>query len=279
MIFHEAIAALRAAGIEEAETEARILFTDLGRVPAYKLHTEDPCVNDPRLDDALRRRANREPLAYILGEVSFYRETYRVSPDVLIPRADTEILVEHAIRLLPPNAFFFDFCTGSGCIAISVLAARPDCTACAVDISEKALALTIDNAKRNGVFDRLAVKRADLLHEKLDVSAAAAILSNPPYIAPSEKETLAPELAYEPQNALFADENGLLFYRHLLSAYQDDIKEGRFFLFEIGCTQGEALLSLAAERRMLAEFFPDYGGHTRVALCRSLADTLRLSST
>ena len=276
MTFRDTVAALRAAGIEEAENEARILFTEIGAIPSYKLHTENPNVDDPRLDDALAQRTHREPLAYILGEVSFYRETYRVSPDVLIPRADTEVLVEHAIRLLPPNAFFFDFCTGSGCIAVSVLAARPDCTACAVDISEKALALARDNAERNGVSDRLRIRGADLLREKIDVSEASAILSNPPYIAQSEQPSLAPELAYEPQGALFAEENGLHFYRHFLSAYKDDIKEGKFLLLEIGYTQKEALLSLAAEHHMLAEFFCDYGQNTRVALCRALADTLRL---
>lgn len=279
MTFREAVAKLKEAGIEEADTEARILFAELGHIPAYKLHTEESTVDDPRLTDALVRRIQREPLAYILGEVSFYKEIYRVSPHVLIPRRDTEILVERAIRLLPPNAHFLDFCTGSGCIAISVLASRPDCTACAIDISEKALALALENAERNGVSDRLTVRTADLLHEKIDVSDAAAILSNPPYIAHEEKNTLAPELAYEPQNALFADENGLLFYRHFLTQYENDMQNRKFFLFEIGHTQKEDLLALAAKNRMIAEFFCDYGGVARVALCRALSDSLFLSNT
>lgn len=276
MTFKEAVATLHMAGIEEAQTEARILFTELGGVASYKLHTENPAVNDPRLEEAIKRRLHHEPLAYILGEVCFYKETYRVSPHVLIPRADTEILVEHAIKLLPENAFFFDFCTGSGCIAISVLASRPDCTACAIDISENALALARDNAKRNGVSNRLSFRCADLLHEKIDVSRADAIFSNPPYIATSEQASLAPELAYEPQNALFAEENGLLFYHHFLSAYREDIKNGKFFLFEIGYAQKEALLSLAAQNRMMAEFFRDYGQNTRVARVTALLDSLRL---
>jgi len=107
---------------------------------------------EERVKDILEQRKNNIPLQYIVGKAYFMGLEFKVNKDVLIPQPDTEILVEQAIRLLPPNAFFFDFCTGSGCIAISVLAARPDCTACAVDISEKALALTIDNAKRNGVF-------------------------------------------------------------------------------------------------------------------------------
>ena len=276
MTFHEAIEALEAAGIEDADTEARILFAELGRIPSYKLHTENPCVTDTRLTDAIERRKKREPLAYILGELDFYRERYRVSPDVLIPRCDTEILVENAIRLLPQNAHFYDFCTGSGCIAISVLAARPDCTATAIDISEKAIALARENAERNGVSTRLTLRVADLLKEKIDVSNAAAILSNPPYIADGEKPSLAPELSFEPQNALFAEKNGLQFYRRFLSLYREDIKEGKFFLFEIGYNQKEALLRLAAENDFLAEFFCDYGGNTRVAYCRALASTLLL---
>ena len=125
--------------------------------------------------------------------------------------------------------------------------------------------------------ERLTVKSADLLQERIDISDADAILSNPPYIAENERTALAPELAFEPQTALFAEENGLLFYRRFLTDYKNDLTKGKFFLFEIGYTQKEALLRLASENGMLAEFFSDYGGNTRVALCRPLDDTLRLS--
>lgn len=103
---------------------------------------------------ALTRLENREPLAYIIGEWYFYDEVYKVSPDCLIPRPETEHVVEFLIKNLPPNGFFADLCTGSGCIAISTLVHRPDCRAVAVDISESALAVA-KVSESNGVSDRI----------------------------------------------------------------------------------------------------------------------------
>ncbi len=119
---------------------------------------------DPRdYEQAVRRLENREPLAYVLGEWYFYDEVYRVSPACLVPRPDTEHLVEELIRRLPKGAVFADLCTGSGCIAISTLAHRPDCRAVAVDLSKDALALARENASLNGVADRVEFRHADVL--------------------------------------------------------------------------------------------------------------------
>ena len=267
MTFTEAVRLLEDAGIAEAACEARILFSTLGGIPAHRLYTENPICVSPRLDHALARRMTREPLAYILGEVSFFRETYLVSPDVLIPRPDTEVLVEAAIKQLPHGALFYDFCTGSGCIAISILASRPDCTAVGFDISAAALALAQKNAVLNGVSHRLTLRCADLLVEKVDISHVSAVLSNPPYIAESERTDLAPELSFEPQNALFADEDGLCFYRHFLDTYAPSLSPNAFFLFEIGHTQKASLARLAQKNGLSASFIRDLGGHDRVAFC------------
>ena len=118
--------------------------------------------------EARRRLADGEPLAYILGEWSFYGEVYTVTPDVLIPRSDTEILVERLIRDLPQNGRFLDLCTGSGCVAISVAAHRPDLTCVAVDISAAALDIARKNAARNGVTERIRFVRGDVLGDLPD---------------------------------------------------------------------------------------------------------------
>ncbi len=264
--------ALADAGIEDARTEARLLFCHVTGIPMHRLLGCDPDTEDTRLAQALSHRLRREPLAYILGYAPFYRETYKVTPAVLIPRADTEILVEHAIRLLPPNARFADFCTGSGCIAVSVLAARPDCRAVAYDISKEALAIARENAVSNGVADRIAFACADLLTEHVSLDGVAAVLSNPPYITDDEMSTLAPELSFEPEHALRAPEKGLLFYRTFLSRYSKkglpSHAEAPFFLFEIGHTQFADVSRLAAQNGFSAACFPDLEGRDRVALCK-----------
>ncbi len=257
--------ALRGAGIEDSGVEAKLLFSHFsGLSPAAMMAEPGAECNDPALQAAVARRLLREPLGYILGEVCFFGETYRVSPACLIPRGDTERLVETAIDMLPNGALFADFCTGSGCIAISVLAHRPDCRAVAFDISEDALALARENAGRNGVAGRVEFVRSDLLsdpapHRRGDF---AAILSNPPYLTEKDLETPQPEITHEPRQALAGGADGLVFYRHFL-AYAT---HGCPFIFEIGAEQGGDIRSLAAAYGYRAEVTQDYEGRDRVAV-------------
>ena len=256
--------ALRAAGIEDAPAEARLLFSFVTGVPAAHLVGCDPVSDDPALAEALARRTRREPLRYITGEVGFWHETYRVTPDCLIPRADTECLVEAAVGHLPRGAHFADLCTGSGCIAVSTLAARTDCTADAYDIAEKTLALAEENAARNGVSERVRFRRRDLLTEEID-GVYDAILSNPPYIRDDVLPTLAPELAFEPRIALAGGRDGMDFYRAILALGAGHLAPGGFFLFEIGYDQKQAILDLAATHGYRAEVTDDLGGNPRCA--------------
>jgi len=218
---------------------------------------------DPRdYEQAVRRLENREPLAYVLGEWYFYDEVYRVSPACLVPRPDTEHLVEELIRRLPEGAVFADLCTGSGCIAISTLAHRPDCRAVAVDLSKDALALAKENASLNGVADRVEFRHADVLAgATLGDTRFDAVVSNPPYIVTAVIDTLEPEVLREPRMALDGGEDGLRFYRAILSDYRRNVADGGFFLLEIGYDQGDALRSLCP-----CEIKKDYGGNDRVAL-------------
>ncbi len=256
--------ALREGGIPEADTEARLLLSHFSGVsPAALLADRTREYESEALKAALARRLSREPLAHILGEVVFFEETYSVSADCLIPRSDTELLVEEAIALLPEGAHFADLCTGSGCIAISVLAHRPDATALAVDLSEAALALAKKNAERNGISSRISFLKDDILSPAFPTDALDAILSNPPYIRTSVVPTLAPELAYEPRMALDGGEDGLLFYRAMLERFSPSL-----FLFEIGYDQGADIRRLGEEKGYAVTVKRDLGGCDRLAVLK-----------
>jgi release factor glutamine methyltransferase len=243
-------------------------------LPAHRLRT-DPTLSLPDPDGALSRavsaREQRYPLQYLLGAWCFWRQEYEVSPDCLIPRPDTELLVEYAARHLPKNGRFIDLCTGSGCIAISLLCERPDLRGVAVDLFENTLALAQRNAHRNGIgVDRLTLLRADVLVGDFMSSLGAfdAIISNPPYITPAVIDTLAPELAFEPRAALDGGEDGLLFYRRMVTGqdYRAALTDGGCFIFEIGYDQGDALHRLARTHGDACAICRDLGGQERMAV-------------
>ena len=265
MTLRELSAHLASHGIENAAHEARLLFCHFGGFSPASLLGEDPSLDTPALQDAVARRCGREPLQYILGEVAFFRESYEVSPDCLIPRADTELLVEEAIARLPQGALFADLCTGSGCIAVSVLANRTDTVAHAYDISEGALALAARNARRNGVEGRLTLCKRDLLREAPGGALYDAILSNPPYIATAVVDTLAPEVAWEPRIALDGGTDGVDFYRAILSYAATCLKKDGFLLLEFGYDQEAAICRLGADCGFSCEVRRDLGGNPRLA--------------
>ena len=271
MTYGEMTAYLVDAGVDSPAFDAAQLLAHFCGVSTARLQCEpDRNYSDPHLLDALRRRAGREPLQYIIGEWNFWRETYRVAEGCLIPRADTELLVEYAVSHLPHGARFLDLCTGSGCIAVSTLASRPDCKADAVDAFPVPLALAEENARRNGVADRLTVRRGNLLVGEGVQGQYDAIFSNPPYIVRDVLSTLAPELAHEPVTALDGGEDGLLFYRAIFTHYRGALAPGGCFIFEIGYDQADALRVLAEEHRMRCEIFQDLGGCDRMAVLTEL---------
>lgn len=257
--------ALAAAGIENAAFEARLLvshFEGISMAEALTAEISKESFTSEALASALSRRLQREPLAYITGKVGFYGEELSVTPDTLIPRADTEILVEEAIKRLPKGAFFADIGTGSGAIVLSVLKHRPDLSAVAVDISPAALAVAKRNAKALGALGRVHFLEADAL-EALpeEVTGAEAILSNPPYIESAVIETLAPELAFEPALALDGGADGLSFYRAILEKCTAPL-----FLFEIGYNQAAALTEMGKGHNFSVCIKQDFGGNDRVAI-------------
>ena len=251
MTFSEIKNALAAAGIENCDGEARILLEEF---------------KGDGLCAALERRIKREPLQYIIGRWPFYREEYFVTPDCLIPRSDTEILVDYLVKHLPQGAKVIDLCTGSGCIAISTAKNRPDSSVIACDISEGALGIARKNAVHNGVkveFFTADVKNPSTIGDEFD-----CIVSNPPYIQTNVVDTLKEELFCEPRIALDGGNDGMDFYRAIVENYKANLKKGGFFAFEMGYDQKDAIKAIAAENGFDFEEIYDYGGNFRVAVLK-----------
>lgn len=263
----EAISILTEAKIENPKHDARVIFKKLGGLRDYELLSPAACSDTPAIIRAIERRAKKEPLQYIIGEVDFYRESYKVTPDCLIPRQETELLVDYAVKNIPTGKKFIDICTGSGCIAISTLSNTSDTTAIALDLSEGALRVANENAKRNGVFDRIEFVCRDALAEPCN-GLFFAVLSNPPYVTEAAYAALEPEIYAEPRMAFLAGEDGLIFYRAIVKLYKDNIEKDGFFAFEIGYDQGEALRKIASEHGMSAEIIKDYSGLDRLAILK-----------
>lgn len=267
MTLSEAIELLQAAGVDDCVFEARRIFSEIGRVPPYMLASRAFFTDDEAVISAVERRATGEPLGYILGKVSLFREVYKVTPSVLIPRPDTEILIEYAVKNLPSGAEFIDLCTGSGCVAISVLNNTDGTVAKAIDISKEAISLARENSISNGVEKRLDLEVADVFTFKTD-DKFDAILSNPPYVKENVYKGLQKEIFFEPKIAFVGGEDGLKFYRAITKAYKGNLKENGFIAYEIGYDQGNELRVIAEENGFACEIIKDLSGNDRVAVLR-----------
>ncbi len=262
-------AALREAGVPSPEHEAEMLLCELFSLTPAALPA-DPArdFSSPRLDDALARRKRREPLQYILGKAYFCGEVYLLNDACLIPRPDTELLVETAVKLLPENGRFADLFCGSGCVGISLAAARRDARGVGTDLSEKALEAARKNAAENGTADRISFFAADIRNAPLGEERYDLITANPPYLTESEMRALQPEVAFEPRAALDGGPDGLLFYRITLDLCSENLRPDGAFLFEIGYRQGAAVTALAESRGYRATPLRDLGGNDRVLLLK-----------
>ena len=270
MTIEEAIRILTEAGIDSASHDAEELFCRFGGYSRSTLYMMSRIESDsPRLTQAVERRAKREPLQYIIGTAYFYGEKYKVTPDCLIPRFDIETLVDYAVKNLPSGAVFMDLCTGSGCVAISVLSHTKDTYAIAVDIDGGALAVAEENAHTNGVSDRIHLRRADLMQEVVD-EPVFAVLSNPPYVSEEAYKGLADEIFAEPPHAFLGGIDGGDFYRHLTPIYKEKIDKKGFIAYEIGYDQADLLRQIAEDNAMSCEIIKDLSGNDRVAVLRIL---------
>lgn len=197
------------------------------------------------LRDLLRRAKNHEPVQYIVGEVPFYHCSISLSPDVLIPRPETEELVELAIKCIDERSekslVLADVCTGSGCIAIAIKKARPHVRVIATDISNSALEIAKKNAERNNVkIDFYQGDFLSALPEKVDI-----LLCNPPYISETEYLSLSKSVRdFEPKNALIAKEDGMFFYQRLAQDLPSFLESKGQVIVELGFSQGQAVQNL-----------------------------------
>ncbi|MPN09934.1 Release factor glutamine methyltransferase [bioreactor metagenome] len=260
-------------GVDNPRLDAEVLLSHiLGKDRLYLYVNFDQPLQPAELTafrDAVKRRAARQPVAYIIGSKEFMGLDFKVTPAVLIPRPDTEILVETAISRLEniDTPCVLDIGTGSGAIIISVIAKLKSAQGAAVDISNEALAVAADNARCNGAAERLQFYQGDLFNpvvgQKFD-----AVLSNPPYIPNEEIAGLEPEVRREPKLALAGGKDGLDYYRRLIDQGPAYLKPGGFMAFEVGIGQAALIADLAAKNRVLqvVEIVKDYAGIDRVVV-------------
>jgi len=275
----DATARLQAAlGLDrrEARLEAQILIARALGVERAWLIAHDRDTLSPAQTEAiaalLARRAGGEPVAYILGEREFYGRVFRVTPDVLIPRPETELLVEAALDRLPPDrpARVLDLGTGSGCIAISLALERPLAEVTALDASAQALAVARENARRLGA-DRITWILSDW-YADLSVKNFDMIVGNPPYIAAADPHMQREDPRFEPPHALAAGADGLAAMRAIVAAAATYLLPGGWLLLEHGFDQARAVADLMA-RHDLEEIhtLTDLAGLDRVSLGRLAA--------
>lgn len=245
-------------GIESARLNAELMLAHILNCKRLQLYLMfDRPLDENELSvyrEFLARRAKREPLQYILGEVEFYNIKLKVNPDVLIPRPETELLVEKIIKDFSDKSDFkfLDIGIGSGNISIALLVNLPGSAGTGIDISDSALALANCNAESNSVKDRLKLIHFDILKDDIQsLGKFDAVISNPPYVSSEDFETLEPELkVYEPQIALTDFYNGLTFYRKIISIADNLLKENGKVYFEIGKGQSNEIKTLMENKRI-----------------------------
>jgi len=262
---------LSESSIESARRDAEILMlhvTSLEHVQLYTHGEQELSATEHALyTELIARRAKGEPVAYLVGQKEFYALDFAVGPDVLIPRPETEILVEKAAAWASSGACVLEIGVGSGAVIVALAVERPDLQLFGLDISLEALKLARRNAHRHGVAERIHLFAGDTL------SAVRArfplILMNPPYIAQREAQSLSPEVArYEPAIALFGGNDGLDVIRKVLSLAANHLLPGGRLLMECGYDQQSSVTRLvqAAGGLRLREWITDLGGIPRVVI-------------
>jgi release factor glutamine methyltransferase len=261
-------------GVESPRLDAEVLLSHIlqkERIYLY-VHFDEPLEGAElaRFREMVKQRVKRVPVAYIIGEREFMGLPFKVSPAVLVPRPDTEILVEAVIKELgeKTDPVFVDIGTGSGAIVLSILKNIESAQAAAVDISAEALAIARENAERLELAARVDFFQGDL-YEPVQGRIFDAIVSNPPYIPDADIEGLEPEVReYEPYGALAGGVDGLDFYRKLVNEGAELLRPGGFIAFEVGIHQAQAVAALANVDPAFSktEIVKDYAGIDRVVI-------------
>ncbi len=281
-LYNQTVERLRQGNIPDDALEAELLlrfFLGLSRVEFF---LDDRELSRPELDQfetLLFRRLAREPLAYLIGEQEFWSLPFEVSPAVLIPRPETELLIESVLSLVDnPRTFsgqILELGVGSGIITIVLAIELPGAEFVAVDLSAQALGVAARNLGRHRVAERVSLVNGDWFCPLTPEAKFDFIVSNPPYVAGLIQNDLQPELGFEPELALYAGADGTGAYQRIIPECDHYLKPGGYILCEIGSDQEEMIrdLFMAAPNLELLEIFKDYAGLPRVAVAQLAATT------
>lgn len=281
-VLDKTTAFFREKGFSSPRLDAELLMAHGLQIQRIQLYLKfDQPMKDSELAtlrELVRRRGQGEPVAYILGHREFYKHSFKVTPDVLIPRPETEHVVEDAINWVADKTAslgLIDLGTGSGCLGLSVLNELPNSRLVAVDISEKALAIARENAESMGVLDRVAFVQTDAgdvqtvlsVYKKFtERQSVDILLSNPPYIDKNDSRVEDGVKKFEPHLALYADENGLALLKSWTEKYSPFLANDALVLMEMGLDQGESMMHFYQTLKTFKKInvIKDLAGHDRV---------------
>ncbi|MBE6851297.1 MAG: peptide chain release factor N(5)-glutamine methyltransferase [Ruminococcus sp.] len=273
---YEALTAqLNAAGIPDAAFDVRCMLEQMAERPFPQLMLSDSLTQEQadKLCEMAEERQKGHPLQYLLGEWEFYGLRMFVGEGVLIPRPDTETLVDAALEFCKTlrNPQIADLCSGSGCIPIALKANLPQAHVHAVEWSEQALGYL----RRNAAYHNsdVEIHHADVLDERFarQFSGLDLIVSNPPYLTAQDMQNLQTEVQFEPEMALLGGEDGLHFYREITKIWKHSLKNGGMLAFEVGIGQSQAVRKILEEHQFTdIRIIPDLAGVERVAAGRKI---------
>ncbi len=270
---------LTGKNIDSPRLSAELLLCSvlgLKRIELYtKFETIVPKQQLDRLHSLVEKAGQHEPVAYLVGKTEFYSLEFDITPDCMIPRPETEMLVERAIEFLRNRngkQFVCDLCTGSGCIAVAVARNYPDCQIIATDISDAALSVAAKNIEKHKLGERIRLLCGDLfdpIMPQLDEGKFDLIVSNPPYTTAAEFESLDKNIkAYEPRIALYAGKDGLDMYRRIIEKAATFLKSEATIMLEIGYKQGTTVKQLLKQAGCFSKIAieKDRCGNDRIAI-------------
>ena len=272
-------------GIESSRLDVEVLMADLLDMERINLYVKyDYPLKNNEIDsyrEMIKKRAQRTPVAYITGKKEFMSLEFKVEAGVLIPRPETENLVETVIEHCRQNELqqpqIIDVGTGSGAVAVSLAHYLSEAKVVGVDLSAQALKVACQNMEKHDLSERMSILKSDLLSEFIEreIKGIDIVVSNPPYISESEMEELPPEVKKEPKTALAAGKDGLDYYRRLIPEAERVLKKGGRIFLEIGYQQAEAVSNLFGENWSGVEVEKDYSGNDRIvsALFESVNET------
>ncbi|MFZ0034979.1 MAG: peptide chain release factor N(5)-glutamine methyltransferase [Sedimentisphaerales bacterium] len=278
-------------GIDSPRLSAELLLSYVLELKRIELYTQfEKIIAEQQLDqlhDLVERAGQHEPVAYLVGKTEFYSLEVDITPDCMIPRPETELLVERAIEFLRTSSgkpvaarshrgeqFVCDLCTGSGCVAVAIARNYPNAHIIATDISDAALSVAAKNIEKHHLEERIRLLCGDLfdpLIPQLEVNKFDLIVCNPPYVSAAEFEKLDKNVKeYEPKLALFAGDDGLDIYRRIIEKVEQFLKPNAALMLEVGYDQGQAVRQLLEQIGRFSEITieKDFRGNGRVVIAK-----------